>query len=63
MLLAKQSFDREPNEYSLPKYLHIICRHVMPHCMLSCWWTTLILRINNYNTDVFVVPLNFKLLP
>ena len=36
--VAKQSFDRKSKVYSLPKYLHTICRQAMPHCMESCWW-------------------------
>ena len=35
-VVAKQSFDRESNVYSLPKYLHTICKLAMPHCMESC---------------------------
>lgn len=36
-VVAKQSFDRESKEYSLPKYLHTICKQAMPHCIESCW--------------------------
>ena len=28
-VVAKQSFDRESKEYSLPKYLHTICKQAM----------------------------------
>lgn len=35
-VVAKQSFDRESKEYSLPKYLQIIYKQVMPHSILSC---------------------------
>ena len=35
-VVAKQSFDREFIEYSLPKYLQIICKQAMPHCIVSC---------------------------
>ncbi|CUP22594.1 Uncharacterised protein [Segatella copri] len=34
--VAKQSFDRESKVYSLPKYLHTICKQAIPHCMESC---------------------------
>ena len=36
-VVAKQSFDRESIEYTLPKYLHTICKQAMPHCMESDW--------------------------
>lgn len=35
-VVAKQSFDREYKEYSLPKNLHTICKQATPHCMESC---------------------------
>jgi hypothetical protein len=35
-VVAKQSFDRESEEYSLPKYLHIIFKQATPHNILSC---------------------------
>ena len=34
-VVAKQSLDRESIEYTLPKYLHTICKQAMPHCMES----------------------------
>ena len=46
-VVAKQIFDRESKEYSLPKYLHIICKQVIPHCMLSCRCSIFICAITN----------------
>ena len=34
-VVAKQICDRDSREYSLPKYLHTICRQAMPHCIVS----------------------------
>ena len=36
-VVAKQRFDRESDVYSLPKYLHTICKQAIPHCIVSCW--------------------------
>ena len=33
---GKTEFRRESKEYSLPKYLQIIYKQVMPHSILSC---------------------------
>ena len=51
-VVAKQSFDSESIVYSLPKLLHIICKHATPHCIESCWGVNgklfFILNINHF---------------
>ncbi len=36
---GKAKPDKDSQEWSLPWYLHIICKQAMPHCMESCWRT------------------------
>lgn len=35
-IVEKHNFDSEKDDKSLPKNLQIICKHAIPHCILSC---------------------------